>query len=58
MLFSRIWNGTLLTTPVTSDENRYSGPAARNGTRFSALVTGIVQSTPFRMKRIEGGTAP
>jgi len=32
--------------------------AARNGNRFSALVTGIVQSAPFQMKRYEGGTQP
>jgi mono/diheme cytochrome c family protein len=32
--------------------------AARNGNRFSSLVTGIVQSTPFQMKRMEGGTEP
>jgi hypothetical protein len=32
--------------------------AARDGNRFSALVTGIVQSTPFRLKRYEGGTQP
>jgi len=31
--------------------------AARNGNRFSALVTGIVQSTPFQMKRA-GEAAP
>ena len=31
---------------------------ARNGHRFSALVTGIVQSAPFQMKRYEGGTQP
>ena len=32
--------------------------AARNDYRFSSLITGIVKSTPFRMKRYEGGTAP
>ena len=32
--------------------------AARNGYRFSSLVTAIVKSTPFQMKRYEGGTAP
>ena len=31
---------------------------ARNGNRFSSLVTGIVQSVPFQMKRVEGGTEP
>jgi hypothetical protein len=31
---------------------------ARDGNRFSALVTGIVKSTPFQMKRYEGGTPP
>jgi len=31
---------------------------ARNGDRFSSLVTGIVQSVPFQMKRGEGGTEP
>jgi cytochrome c551/c552 len=31
---------------------------ARDGNRFSALVTGIVKSTPFQMKRFEGGTQP
>jgi hypothetical protein len=32
--------------------------AERNGFRFSALVTAVVQSTPFRMKTFEGGTQP
>ena len=32
--------------------------AGRNDYRFSSLVTGIVRSTPFRMKRYEGGTGP
>ena len=32
--------------------------AARTDYRFSSLVTGIVRSTPFQMKRYEGGTAP
>jgi hypothetical protein len=27
--------------------------AARNGNRFSSLVSGVVHSTPFRMKRFE-----
>ena len=32
--------------------------AARTDYRFSSLVTGIVRSMPFQMKRYEGGTAP
>ena len=32
--------------------------AASNDYRFSSLITGIVKSTPFQMKRYEGGTAP
>jgi hypothetical protein len=32
--------------------------AARADHRFSALVTGIVKSTPFQMKRYEGGPQP
>ena len=32
--------------------------AAREDYRFSALVAGIVQSTPFRMKKKVGGTQP
>jgi hypothetical protein len=32
--------------------------AARDGYKFSALVTGIVKSAPFQMKRFEGGTQP
>ena len=32
--------------------------AASNDFRFSSLITGIVKSTPFQMKRYEGGTAP
>jgi cytochrome c551/c552 len=32
--------------------------ASRSGDRFSALVTGIVKSTPFQMKRFEGGSQP
>jgi mono/diheme cytochrome c family protein len=32
--------------------------AARADHRFSALVTGIVKSTPFQMKRYEGGAQP
>jgi hypothetical protein len=32
--------------------------AARDGYRFSSLVAGIVRSTPFQLKRYEGGTAP
>jgi cytochrome c551/c552 len=32
--------------------------AVRTDYRFSSLVTGIVRSTPFQMKRYEGGTAP
>ena len=31
---------------------------ARDDNRFSALVTGIVKSTPFQMKRYEGGAQP
>jgi hypothetical protein len=31
---------------------------AQDGNRFSALVTGIVKSTPFQMRRSEGGTRP
>jgi mono/diheme cytochrome c family protein len=30
--------------------------AARNGDRFSSLVTGIVKSAPFQMKRYDGDT--
>jgi hypothetical protein len=32
--------------------------AATDNYRFSALVLGIVRSTPFQMKRYEGGTEP
>jgi hypothetical protein len=32
--------------------------AARSDYRFSSLVSGIVNSTPFQMKRYEGGTEP
>jgi mono/diheme cytochrome c family protein len=32
--------------------------AARDGYKFSALVSGIVKSAPFQMKRYEGGTQP
>jgi len=32
--------------------------AARDNYRFSSLVTGIVGSTPFQMKRFDGGTEP
>jgi mono/diheme cytochrome c family protein len=32
--------------------------AGRNDYRFSALVTAIVTSTPFQMKRYDGGTEP
>jgi hypothetical protein len=32
--------------------------AARNGDRCSSLVTGIVKSAPFQMKRYDGGTEP
>jgi mono/diheme cytochrome c family protein len=32
--------------------------AANQDFRFSSLITGIVKSTPFQMKRYEGGTAP
>jgi hypothetical protein len=32
--------------------------ASRDGYRFSALVTGIVTSTPFRMKRVAAASAP
>ena len=32
--------------------------AGRDGYRFSSLVAGIVRSTPFQMKRYEGGTEP
>jgi hypothetical protein len=32
--------------------------AAPGGYRFSALVAGIVHSTPFQMKRFDGGTQP
>jgi hypothetical protein len=32
--------------------------AAREDYRFSALVAGIVRSTPFQMRKKEGGTAP
>ena len=32
--------------------------AGRDGYKFSALVTGIVKSTPFQMKRFEGGSQP
>jgi mono/diheme cytochrome c family protein len=31
------------------------GDAARNGDRFSSLVTSIVKSAPFQMKRYDGG---
>ncbi len=34
------------------------GDAARNGDRFSSLVTGIVKSAPFQMKRYDGGSEP
>ena len=30
--------------------------AAGNGYRFSSLIVGIVKSTPFQMKRYDGGT--
>jgi hypothetical protein len=30
--------------------------AAPNDYRFSSLIVGIVKSTPFQMKRYEGGT--
>jgi hypothetical protein len=32
--------------------------AAPNDFRFSSLIVGIVKSTPFQMKRYEGGTEP
>jgi len=32
--------------------------AAKDGNRFSALVTGIVKSTPFQLKKYEGGSEP
>ena len=32
--------------------------AAADNYRFSALIDGIVRSTPFQMKRFEGGTEP
>jgi mono/diheme cytochrome c family protein len=32
--------------------------AAKDGNRFSALVTGIVKSTPFQLRRYEGGSEP
>ena len=32
--------------------------AARSDYRFSSLITGIVRSTPFQMKRFEGGSEP
>jgi len=32
--------------------------AAKDGDKFSSLVTGIVTSTPFQMKRYEGGAQP
>jgi hypothetical protein len=32
--------------------------AARNDYRFSSLITGIVRSVPFQMKRFEGGAEP
>jgi len=32
--------------------------AARNDNRFSSLVTGVVKSAPFQMKRYQGGTEP
>jgi hypothetical protein len=32
--------------------------ASPGGYRFSSLVAGIVKSTPFQMKRYEGGTEP
>jgi hypothetical protein len=32
--------------------------ASRDGNRFSALVTGIVKSTPFQMKSASGGSQP
>ena len=32
--------------------------AAQHGHKFSSLVTGIVTSTPFQMKRFEGGAQP
>jgi mono/diheme cytochrome c family protein len=32
--------------------------AARHDYRFSSLIVGIVKSTPFQMKRYEGGTQP
>ena len=32
--------------------------AAADNYRFSSLVNGIVRSTPFQMKRFEGGSEP
>ena len=32
--------------------------AAANGNRFSALIAGVVKSTPFQMRRGEGGSQP
>jgi mono/diheme cytochrome c family protein len=32
--------------------------AARSGDRFSSLVTGVVKSAPFQLKRYDGGTEP
>jgi hypothetical protein len=32
--------------------------AAPNDYRFSSLIVGIVKSTPFQMKRYEGGSEP
>jgi mono/diheme cytochrome c family protein len=56
----------LLTYALGRRVEYYDMPAVRAiardaggaGNRFSALVTGIVKSTPFQMKRFEGGSQP
>ena len=56
----------LLTYALGRRVEYYDMPAVRAiardagtaGNRFSALITGIVKSTPFQMKRFEGGSQP
>jgi hypothetical protein len=56
----------LLTYALGRRVEYYDMPAVRAiardasgaGNRFSALITGIVKSTPFQMRRYEGGTQP
>ncbi|HET9272542.1 MAG TPA: DUF1592 domain-containing protein [Vicinamibacterales bacterium] len=56
----------LLTYALGRRVEYYDMPAVRAiardagtaGNRFSALVTGIVKSTPFQMKKFEGGSQP